>query len=439
MTYDVGVSLFFLPFPLSHSIHFLHSPLIYDVEFYRTMLPHRYHPLSNGSYRVTQFNRRVLEMIESVGVGVGVGIGGSGKERRTLIKLLIAASTIIILVFTIIILWTNYRECTILPSPNRVESSFASSSPPSVFDAERDIEDPLARDAYANLTHMILVTGHAVLAGLNLSDLYSPSSWILLPYQYGQVPTYMSHIRRGVELTRADPSALLVFTGGETRRLAGPRSEAQSYWMAAEHEGWFNTDTDAEGETAKKGSKRSNSPEDTPDPVSLRSTTEEYSRDSFENLLFSLCRFREVVGHYPSRVTVIGFEFKRKRFEELHRVAVRYPKNQFHYVGIDPPDASSESGDIASRQRHARLVEGERTNSYQPFTQDPYGCAHGGSLRLKKAKRNPFKRHHAYEHTCPELDGLLKWCGVNIFPNELPWNSPNSNEVFSFQSPRNDP
>lgn len=35
-----------------------------------------------------------------------------------------------------------------------------------------------------------------------------------------------------------------------------------------------------------------------------RALTEEHARDSFENLLFSVCRFRELTGMYPHNITV---------------------------------------------------------------------------------------------------------------------------------------
>lgn len=38
----------------------------------------------------------------------------------------------------------------------------------------------------------------------------------------------------------ADPAALLMFSGGQTRLAAGPRSEGLSYWVVAEAAGWFN-------------------------------------------------------------------------------------------------------------------------------------------------------------------------------------------------------
>lgn len=38
-----------------------------------------------------------------------------------------------------------------------------------------------------------------------------------------------------------------------------------------------------------------------------------------------MARFREVVGRYPERITVVGFGMKGARFGELHRRAIRWP------------------------------------------------------------------------------------------------------------------
>jgi hypothetical protein len=70
----------------------------------------------------------------------------------------------------------------------------------------------------------------------------------------------------------------------------------------------------------------------------LRATTEDYALDSFQNLLFSIARFHEYTGNYPAEITVIGFAFKRLRFLDLHRAALRWPIRQFHYIGVDPGD-----------------------------------------------------------------------------------------------------
>jgi hypothetical protein len=36
--------------------------------------------------------------------------------------------------------------------------------------------------------------------------------------------------------------------------------------------------------------------------ITSRVFLEEFARDSYENLLFSLCRFREIVGKYPENL-----------------------------------------------------------------------------------------------------------------------------------------
>jgi hypothetical protein len=47
--------------------------------------------------------------------------------------------------------------------------------------------------------------------------------------------------------------------------------------------------------------------------VTRRTILEEFARDSVENLLFGICRFRECTGEYPEHVTVIGWAFKSER------------------------------------------------------------------------------------------------------------------------------
>jgi hypothetical protein len=76
-----------------------------------------------------------------------------------------------------------------------------------------------------------------------------------------------------------------------------------------------------------------------------RATSEEYSLDSYQNLIFSIARFHEVTGTYPEHITVVGFEMKRKRFEELHIRALRWPHDRFTYLGID------EEGDTTPQYR----------------------------------------------------------------------------------------
>ena len=124
-----------------------------------------------------------------------------------------------------------------------------------------------------DLTALIVVAGHAVvkidqLATADVSD----SGWFLLSYQkkQGFPGIITSHIKAGIELAEADPAAMLVFSGGQTRRDVGPTSEAASYfYLAAQHK-WASP-------SAKS-----------------RTFLEEFARDSFENLLLSIARYDTV-------------------------------------------------------------------------------------------------------------------------------------------------
>lgn len=74
------------------------------------------------------------------------------------------------------------------------------------------------------------------------------------------------------------------------------------------------------------------------DPIIDRTTTENHALDSYQNLLFSIARFREFTGHFPERITVVGYGFKKARFTDLHRKAIRWPLKRFHYIGVDPDE-----------------------------------------------------------------------------------------------------
>lgn len=130
--------------------------------------------------------------------------------------------------------------------------------------------------------HAIIVAGHAVLRLNKMSKAErDDAAWYLLSYQKDQgFPGIItSHIKKGIDLAKKDNNAVLFFSGGQTRKDVGPISEAASYYYLAEEKKWMGT-------------------------INQRTYLEEYARDSFENLLFSICRFREVTGDYPSKVTV---------------------------------------------------------------------------------------------------------------------------------------
>ena len=87
-----------------------------------------------------------------------------------------------------------------------------------------------------------------------------------------------------------------------------------------------------------------------------RSTTENYALDSFQNLLFSIARFHEFTGHFPSSITIVGYEFKRPRFTELHREALRWPIDKFNYVGVDPKDGHGEDAMKGEVRTHSTVT-----------------------------------------------------------------------------------
>ena len=65
-----------------------------------------------------------------------------------------------------------------------------------------------------DLNHLIMVPGHAIWLGLDPEKVREDEGWVLEPMQRGgSVRTFVSHVEMGVELAKADPGALLVFSG----------------------------------------------------------------------------------------------------------------------------------------------------------------------------------------------------------------------------------
>jgi hypothetical protein len=250
--------------------------------------------------------------------------------------------------------------------------------------------------------HLVIVAGHAVvrLAMLNRAAT-DDASWWLLKYQRGQgFPTIISsHVRKGLELAAEDPKSLLIFSGGQTRKDVGPTSEAASYYYLADTQGWIPKD---ENNTPSTGDRT----------VRDRLFLDEFARDSYENLLFSLCRYREITGGYPEKVSVVGFDFKEARFVDQHRKAMGFPIENFHYVGLTPPEGSGFDTKVAAAGEEKVVAA---------YAADPYGCTH--SLADKRELRNPFLRSIPYEEACPELHNLVHWCGPGSFDrmSDLPW------------------
>jgi hypothetical protein len=292
-------------------------------------------------------------------------------------------------------------------------------------------------------THLIIVAGHSVLISSDLENAARDDSvWYMYDYQRnrGLPQAIVSHIQAGIQVALQDESSLLVFSGGQTRPQTGPEAEGGSYFRVADAlELWdgrdvFNINMDdhrgngagdssfapervnetvLDGEDTSNGNTRQHHHPSTSTTVRARTIAEEYATDSFENLLFSICRFHEVTGSYPQQITLVSFSFKRQRFETLHVGALLWPLNRFQYIGIDPPSSTGFDLQLST--------EGERTNSLVPFQSDPYGC-HSDILQNKRKERNPFSRRAPYELTCPDMKALLHWCGPEIITKDkVPW------------------
>ena len=137
-------------------------------------------------------------------------------------------------------------------------------------------------------THLIVVAGHSVTISGHLEDAdRDEADWYLLDYQkgHGLPAAIVAHIRAGIKAAAQDPHALLVFSGGETRGVAGPETEGASYFRVADAMGlWRQKWGDpaaavvvADAETASTSSSGSTT-------TRARTVTEDFARDSFENL-----------------------------------------------------------------------------------------------------------------------------------------------------------
>ncbi|KXL43830.1 hypothetical protein M433DRAFT_41074, partial [Acidomyces richmondensis BFW] len=246
---------------------------------------------------------------------------------------------------------------------------------------------------------LVIVCCHATYVGTGES--FAERHWLLQPFQRsdaatskaGEHQTFMAHILVAAQYCACHPEALLVFSGGKTTESR--RSEAESYHLVAKRlvsSGLF--------------------------PVSVleRCATEELATDSYQNLLFSIIRFRKIVGQYPRHVTVVTHAFKERRFLELHAAAIQWPANRLRVQGINPPFSLEELD-------QTQKAESER--AYTLFAADPYGV------------RSPLKDKRTARHWSPEnvasmeiedeeiVNKLISWDGgqngTDIFPEVLPW------------------
>lgn len=237
----------------------------------------------------------------------------------------------------------------------------------------------------------IIVAGHAVFLGgpdCPPAEVTKDSNWTLLPYQKGEPHFYVAHIRAALDLAEQDPSALVIFSGGFTRKDAKSRSEAQGYCDVASALGLIHK--------------------------AHAWTLEEFSRDSFDNCLYGIARFAQAAGRLPDQVTVVSWEFKSARFEH-HMGTILFPLSKYNFIGVGLPDDSDAA--ISGEKATLRLFANDRTG-------------YGPVLGEKKKARNPFEYAESYSPSLPYLVDLLAYRGSGKAPGPMcPWSESKQEDV----------
>ena len=236
---------------------------------------------------------------------------------------------------------------------------------------------------------LVIVPGRAVYVGSNFILAKDDSNWVMdsdSGVLEGQAKTLTEHMETGMKEVANNPNAMLLFSGGKTCRSAGALSQASSYWHVCKALDWFGVDAE----------------------VRARVFTEEYARDSFENLFFSVNRFYELTQRFPEKITIVGSRERRQRFEKLHLEAIAYPEANFTYVETVALDE--------------KKIETEEANMLAAFQRDPYGCR--GKLAENRLARDPFNDGIPYSTNVKVLSGLwvhVNTCPPHIFNGLLPW------------------
>lgn len=248
----------------------------------------------------------------------------------------------------------------------------------------------------SSLTELVVVCGHATFNG-SREEIMSESQWTLQSFQRsnaatgkpGEHETFISHILSATFTAASRPEAFLIFSGGRTAQ-GSERTEAEGYEQV--HLGL-----------------------DDPFSIGDRYAREDFATDSFQNLLFSILLFRQIVGHYPRDITVVTHAFKRERILGVHAPALRWPDGRIRLQGSDPPFTRSEWQDTAASERRAE----------SEFVRIPFGAAPPLSDKRRARNFDPNVVERFYADLEPEALQLLRFSsGVNEgsnLPDKYPW------------------
>ncbi len=188
------------------------------------------------------------------------------------------------------------------------------------------------------MTRLIVVAGHATWDGEKWKGGHR-----------GQERCYEDQISTGIRLV--EKGDILVFSGGRTRpELNLENSEAKSMLD------WTGDITDSV-------------------------VCEEFARDSFENLLYSLLLFHRKTERWPNAMTVVTFGFKGQRFNAI-AAGMNLPHLRFHSAGDEFLSVSER--EKATIGETLAITEMIREDSLW----DP--LQRGDSFRRKRLRRTPY-------------------------------------------------
>ncbi|OWB58510.1 hypothetical protein B5S28_g4553 [[Candida] boidinii] len=208
---------------------------------------------------------------------------------------------------------------------------------------------------------------------------FDENDWELAPFQYEAHDHlfFIQHIYASYEyLSQHRTNSVLVFSGGYTKDTQKELSESLSYLNVAKMRGLIPLEYENTFENGK---------------ILL----EDRARDSYQNVVFSLIKFRELVNKYPKKIVIVGLEFKRFRFIEQHLKVLQFPVADIEYIGIGPEYPENiENLPIEEYQEKKDfyfkdLEESEEKFARSPFSKFWFGEL-GSGLYTKKSKRDPF-------------------------------------------------
>lgn len=255
---------------------------------------------------------------------------------------------------------------------------------------------PLADNPEGRVENLIILPCHAIYAPeLNQESTATDendeqlsykdaNNWLMEPFQLESDDhlSFFKHLELSFnELHENVHNSALVISGGYTK-AAAQKSESASYLQLAESIGYLKH------------------------PYFVKGTNvllDEYARDSYENVLYSICTFYKKFNKLPKKITIVGFGFKKERFFSSHLTTLGYytlpniindevvlddlpDTKHAKYVGAGPFVPFDNS------QFWSDLQKNEKIRALDLFKSNPFG-SYGSLLHDKKSKRDPWNKH----------------------------------------------